>query len=42
LGLAMVLSLIGTKRLIAPWHHVPVLASLAFVALPIRASVAAT
>ncbi len=41
-GLAMVLSFIGTKMLIAPWYHVPVAASLAIVAVLIGASVAAS
>jgi len=41
-GLAMVLSFIGTKMLIAPWYHVPVAASLAIVAVLIGASVIAS
>ncbi len=41
-GLAMVLSFIGAKMLIAPWYHVPVAASLAIVAVLIGASVAAS
>ncbi|MBU0594224.1 MAG: TerC family protein [Pseudomonadota bacterium] len=41
-GLAMVLTFIGTKMLIAPWYHVPVAASLAIVAVLIGASVAAS
>ena len=42
LGLAMVLTFIGAKMLIAPWYHVPVAASLAIVAVLIGASVAAS
>jgi tellurite resistance protein TerC len=41
-GLAMVLTFIGAKMLIAPWYHVPVAASLAIVAVLISASVAAS
>lgn len=41
-GLAMVLTFIGTKMLIAPWVHVPVAVSLAIVAVLIGASVAAS
>jgi tellurite resistance protein TerC len=41
-GLAMVLTFIGTKMLIAPWVHVPVQASLAIVAVLIGASVIAS
>jgi len=41
-GLAMVLTFIGTKMLIAPWYHVPVSASLAIVAVLISASVIAS
>lgn len=41
-GLAMVLTFIGAKMLIAPWYHVPVQASLAIVAILIGASVAAS
>lgn len=41
-GLAMVLTFIGTKMLIAPWYHVPTPASLAVVAILIAASVAAS
>jgi tellurite resistance protein TerC len=41
-GLAMVLTFIGGKMLIAPWYHVPVQASLAIVAILIGASVAAS
>src|SRR3989344_2032827 len=41
-GLAMVLAFIGAKMLIAPWYHVPVAASLAFVAVLIGASVIAS
>jgi len=41
-GLAMVLTFIGTKMLIAPWYHVPVAASLAIVAVLIGASVVAS
>lgn len=41
-GLALVLTFIGAKMLIAPWYHVPVQASLAVVALLIGASVIAS
>jgi len=41
-GLAMVLTFIGAKMLIAPWYHVPVAASLAIVAVLISASVIAS
>jgi len=41
-GLAMVLTFIGAKVLIAPWYHVPVAASLAIVAVLISASVVAS
>lgn len=41
-GLAMVLTFIGTKMLMAPWYHVPVAASLAIVAVLISASVVAS
>jgi len=41
-GLAMVLTFIGSKMLIAPWYHVPVQASLAIVAVLIGASVVAS
>ncbi|MBT9566661.1 MAG: TerC family protein, partial [Thiobacillus sp.] len=41
-GLAMVLTFIGAKMLIAPWYHVPVGASLAIVAVLIGASVVAS
>jgi tellurite resistance protein TerC len=41
-GLAMVLTFIGTKMLITPWHHVPVGASLAIVVVLIGASVVAS
>ncbi|MDP3482709.1 MAG: TerC family protein [Sulfuricella sp.] len=41
-GLAMVLTFIGAKMLIAPWVHVPVTASLAVVAVLIGASVIAS
>jgi len=41
-GLAMVLTFIGTKMLIAPWYHVPVAASLAIVAVLIGTSVVAS
>ena len=41
-GLAMVLTFIGTKMLIAPWYHVPVAASLAIVAVLIGTSVIAS
>lgn len=41
-GLAMVLTFIGAKMLIAPWYHVPVAASLAIVAVLIGSSVVAS
>lgn len=41
-GLALVLSFIGAKMLIAPWYHVPVAASLLIVAVLISASVVAS
>jgi tellurite resistance protein TerC len=41
-GLAMVLTFIGAKMLIAPWYHVPVQASLAIVAVLIGSSVVAS
>ncbi len=41
-GLAMVLTFIGTKMLIAPWYHGPVQASLAIFAVLIGASVIAS
>ncbi len=41
-GLAMVLTFIGAKMLIAPWYHVPTPASLAVVAILIAASAAAS
>jgi tellurite resistance protein TerC len=41
-GLAMVLTFIGAKMLIAPWYHVPVVVSLAIVAVLIGASVVAS
>ncbi len=41
-GLAMVLTFIGAKMLIAPWYSVPVTASLATVTVLIGASVAAS
>ena len=41
-GLAMVLTFIGAKMLIAPWYHVPVQASLAVVAVLIGGSVIAS
>jgi tellurite resistance protein TerC len=41
-GLAMVLTFIGAKMLIAPWYHVPVQASLAVVAVLIASSVIAS
>lgn len=41
-GLAMVLTFIGAKMLIAPWYHVPVAVSLAIVAVLIGASVIAS
>jgi len=41
-GLAMVLTFIGTKMLIMPWYHIPVAASLSFVAVLIGGSVVAS
>ncbi len=41
-GLAMVLTFIGVKMLIAPWYHVPVGASLATVSVLIGASIVAS
>jgi len=41
-GLAMVLTFIGAKMLIAPWYHVPVAASLIIVAVLISTSVIAS
>lgn len=41
-GLALVLTFIGAKMLIAPWYHVPVQASLAVVAVLIGSSVIAS
>ncbi|WP_309674938.1 TerC family protein [Pseudomonas sp.] len=41
-GLAVVLTFIGAKMLIAPWYHVPVQASLAIVATLIGSSVIAS
>lgn len=41
-GLAMVLTFIGAKMLIAPWYHLPVQASLAIVTVLIGASVIAS
>ena len=41
-GLALVLTFIGTKMLIAPWYHVPVQASLSIVAVLIGGSVIAS
>lgn len=41
-GLAMVLTFIGSKMLIAPWYHVPVATSLVIVAVLICASVVAS
>lgn len=41
-GLALVLSFIGTKMLIAPWYHVPVAASLTVIGVLIGASVIAS
>ncbi|WP_281503912.1 TerC family protein [Aromatoleum anaerobium] len=38
-GLAMVLTFIGVKMLIAPWYHVPVAASLTIIAVLIGSSV---
>lgn len=42
IGLAMVLTFIGTKMLIMPWYHVPVQASLAVVTVLIGASIVAS
>lgn len=41
-GLALVLTFIGTKMLIAPWYHVPVAISLTIVVVLIGSSVAAS
>ncbi|TRZ70673.1 MAG: TerC family protein [Rhodocyclaceae bacterium] len=41
-GLAMVLTFIGAKMLIAPWHHVPVGTSLAIVTILIGSSIVAS
>ena len=41
-GLAMVLTFIGGKMLIAPWYHIPTLASLAVVGILIVSSVVAS
>lgn len=41
-GLAMVLTFIGAKMLIAPWYHVPTAASLAIVAILLLASISAS
>ncbi len=41
-GLAMVLTFIGSKMLIAPWYHVPIAASLTIVVVLIAASVIAS
>ncbi|MBI5938266.1 MAG: TerC family protein [Betaproteobacteria bacterium] len=41
-GLAMVLTFIGAKMLIAPWYHMPTAASLAVVAIILTASVIAS
>ncbi len=41
-GLAMVLTFIGAKMLIAPWYHLPTVASLAVVAIILTASVVAS
>jgi len=41
-GLAMVLTFIGTKMLIAPWVHLPVVVSLVVIAVLIGASVIAS
>ncbi len=41
-GLAMVLTFIGAKMLIAPWYHMPTAASLAVVAIILSASVVAS
>lgn len=41
-GLALVLTFIGAKMLIAPWYHVPTAASLSFVIILISASVIAS
>ena len=41
-GLAMVLTFIGAKMLIAPWYHMPTAASLAIVAILLTASIVAS
>ena len=41
-GLAMVLTFIGAKMLIAPWYHIPTPASLAVVGVILAASIAAS
>lgn len=41
-GLALVLAFIGAKMLIAPWYHIPTLASLTVVVILIAASVVAS
>lgn len=41
-GLAMVLTFIGTKMLIAPWVHLPTVASLLVIAVLIGASITAS
>jgi|GEM_PF-1484849 len=41
-GLAMVLTIVGTKMLIVPWYHMPVAASLAVVTVLIGSSVIAS
>ena len=41
-GLAMVLTFIGAKMLIAPWYHMPTAASLAIVAILLLASIVAS
>jgi predicted tellurium resistance membrane protein TerC len=41
-GLALVLAFIGAKMLIAPWYHIPTLASLIVVIILIAASVVAS
>lgn len=41
-GLAMVLTFVGTKMLIAPWYHLPVQVSLAIVITTLLASIAAS
>lgn len=41
-GLALVLTFIGAKMLIAPWHHIPTATSLLVVAVILTASISAS